>query len=441
MSLRAPPSLARRFAVLVSLALFGVWALSVLAMGIVLQGEETEFYDEHLATSARAFLSVVDVPDDADLLAPPGAAAPDDATNPNTEVIYRLVDRSGRVLSMSEGAEGAQFPPQLRPASFQRTATHMVYTSGFNDRGHAVQFADPLAERREAWRESFLAFMLPMLMILPLGFLAMRWVTGLALRPLDAVRAEMAARDAQDLTPIEPQTRPVELADMIATLNGFMGRLSQALDGERAFASNAAHELRTPVAVALAQVQRLETEARSQSERDSLHAVHAALLRMSRLVARLLQLARADAGIGPAAAPVDLTRVLPHVLHEIEAEARARLHTELPEAPLLVALDADAFAIIAGNLIENALQHSPPLSPVTLRLSAQEGLVVRNEGAPLAPETLAKLTSRFARRDSGGFGLGLHIASQIARQAGMALEIRSPAPGRDSGVEARLRLP
>ena len=439
MSTPRRPSLARRLATLVSLALLAIWLVSVTSMGLVLRGEQEELYDQQLVASAEAFLPVLSgsVGTGANPIA---GAAPTHEADPEEALVYRLVDRSGTVLLSSPLAGIARFPDRLQPDSYQRTETHVVYTSGFNASGHAVQFGDPLAERREAWRESFFAFLLPMLMILPLGYLLVCWITKLALRPLGDVREEMAARGSHDLSPIDASGRPAELADMIATLNGFMARLSQALDGERAFASNAAHELRTPVAVALAQVQRLEANAGTPEDGQRLRALHTALLRMSRLVARLLQLARADSGIGPGDASVDAVRLLPHILRDAGLEAGERLKLTLPETPVMVPVDADAFAIIVGNLVDNALQHSPPASQVDVALSENGLLRVTNAGQPVTKDMLQQLTRRFARRESGGFGLGLHIASQIARQAGVTLDFRSPAPDQIDGFEARLQL-
>ena len=106
-------------------------------------------------------------------------------------------------------------------------------------------------------------------------------------------------------------------------------------------------------------------------------------------------------------------------------------------------IDPDAFAILAGNLLDNAFQHSPPGSPVTVALSADGLLRVGNEGPTLDERDLAGLTRRFQRANpsAGGFGLGLHIAEIIARQSGGSLSLHSPAPGRGTGFEARFRAP
>ncbi len=114
----------------------------------------------------------------------------------------------------------------------------------------------------------------------------------------------------------------------------------------------------------------------------------------------------------------------------------------VPADPDPVAIDPDAFAISLRNLIENALRHGSPGSPVTVTLDPDGVLHVIN-ACPVVPgDHLARLAERFQRGDSRapGAGLGLTIAAAIARSAGGTLELLSPALGRDDGFEARFTL-
>ena len=93
------------------------------------------------------------------------------------------------VLAVAPSAPATAFAAEMRPLHYHRTATHVVYMTDYDPSGLAVQFADPLAERGEAWRDTFLAFLLPMLAILPLGYMLVRWITAKGLQPRDEVRA------------------------------------------------------------------------------------------------------------------------------------------------------------------------------------------------------------------------------------------------------------
>lgn len=436
-----PGSLSRRLALMTSAGFAVIWLLAGLATAVVLRHEQEELLNLQLRETARLFLPVL-----AERWAAKGAAAalPPASRNPDEALVYLLVDPAGRILLRSPSAAGAALPEGPPRPGHVRTETHAFYVTEPNAEGLAAIYGDPLHERRDAYRESLLAFLLPMLALLPLAYVLVGRIARAALGPLDRLRAEIEARGDGRLDPIDAAGQPQELRAITATTNGLMMRLGQALDGERAFATNAAHELRTPVAVALAQTQRLRAEANGPAL-DRIDRIEAALSRMSHLVARLLQLARVDAGLGAAPRPHDLRALLDHVLDDSRrnADRAGRLRLSLPDGPVLSPIDPDAFAILAGNLVDNAFQHSPEGSPVTVALSADGVLRVGNDGDRLDERTLLGLMRRFQKAGGAaqGFGLGLHIAEAIARQSGGSLTLHSPATGQPRGFEARFRAP
>ncbi len=441
-------TLAGRLALLVSGGFALIWVLAVVATALVLGSEQEEMLDLELRETAGMLhpimsnayrLGVVD----SDTVFPD--ILRDGADGLDEALVFALVDRDGSVLLQSPGAQEADLPVGPPVAGYSRTQAHAFYTTPSDDDGLSLHFGDPLEERREAYFDSFFAFIVPMLALLPLAYLLVGWIARSALRPLDMFATEIEQRGDTRLDPIDATGQPGELRAISAKLNGFMIRLEQALEGERTFATNAAHELRSPVAVALAQVQRLRLETTDPEALDRIDRLEAALKRMRGLVARLLQLARAEAGIGPAQAPQDVARLLGLVVDELASNpARgARLRVTLPEGPVMSSIDPDAFAIVASNLLENALQHAPAGSPIMVRLTAGGELFVTNDGAAITPNDLDRLTDRFHSSDhpGSGFGLGLYISDRIARQSGGFLALSSPPPGQDSGFEAIFRMP
>ena len=207
----------------------------------------------------------------------------------------------------------------------------------------------------------------------------------------------------------------------------------------------AAHELRTPIAVALAQVQRLKVETTGSSVLVAVTKVEDALQRMARRVARLLQMARADAGVGMSSEQTDIGRILGYVVNESEkrSDNLGSMVLDIPDTPVVARMDADAFGIIAGNLIDNALQHGAAGQMVQVTLSQDGVLRVVNEGPVVSPEELTQLTKRLHQGPvaTDGFGLGLYIVDTISRQVGSSLELYSPARGRPAGFEARFAAP
>ncbi len=177
-----------------------------------------------------------------------------------------------------------------------------------------------------------------------------------------------------------------------------MGRLERALDAERIFTANAAHELRNPVAAALAQTQRLMAEISDSNTAKRAAEIEVALKRFTRLFEKLMQLAPADGGRLRSTTVSDLHPVLSIVLADVERiTGPRRVQSTLPEDPVLSDLDPDAFAIVVRNLLENALRHSR--------------------------------------------GLGLSIVQAIADGAQSSLILRSPAQGRADGFEVEFHLP
>lgn len=440
-------TLARRLALLISGGVALVWVLAVVATALVLASEQEEMLNLELRETAGILHPVLAnayrqglIDPDTDLPeALTGGVGLEEA------LVFALVDREGAALLISQGAQNADLPIGPPIAGYTRTDAHAFFTTPPDYDGLSLLFGHPLVQRREAYFDSFLAFIVPMLALLPLAYLLVGRIARSALRPLGMLADEIEHRGDARLDPIDGSGQPAELRAITAKLNGFMIRLSQAIEGERAFATNAAHELRSPVAVALAQVQRLRLEATTPEARDRIDRIEAALQRMRGLVARLLQLARAEAGIGPAQEPQDIAPLLGLVVDETASDPTraARLRVMRPDSPVLSAIDPDAFAIVAGNLIENALQHASTDSPITVRLTADGALSVTNEGATIGPDDLCRLTERFQSRNGkdAGFGLGLYISDRIARQSGGDLSLRSPPPGQDSGFEAVFHLP
>jgi two-component system OmpR family sensor kinase len=441
-------SLSRRLALLISLGFAVIWLLAVVATAFVLREEQEELANLEREQAAGILLPVVSnafrqgLIDEKTAL-PEALIEPDGGID--DALVFALVDGAGMVLVASPGARRTDLPPGPPTEGLSRTDDHAFFTTAPDEFGLSLRFGDPLSERREAYFESFFTFLAPMLAILPLGYLFVGWIARSALRPLDDLRKEIARRGDTRLDPIDAAGQPDELRAITASLNGFMIRLSQALEGERTFATNAAHELRSPVAVALAQVQRLQAEPLDPAVRDRVDRLEVSLQRMRGLVARLLQLARAEAGIGPGATPQDVGHLLGLVVDDVARDpARvARLRLRLPVTPVLSPIDPDAFAIVAGNLLENALQHAPEGTPIEVTLSEKAQLTVTNEGPVISLSELERMTQRFhsRARSRDGFGLGLYISDRIARQAGGSLALRSPPPGRSSGLEVTFGLP
>ncbi|MCB1407173.1 MAG: HAMP domain-containing histidine kinase, partial [Rhodobacteraceae bacterium] len=215
-------------------------------------------------------------------------------------------------------------------------------------------------------------------------------------------------------------------------------------EAERSFAANAAHELRTPLAGAIAQAQRLRSETRDPAAKARAEEIEVTLKRLTRLSERLMQLARAEGGRLRTDQSTDLGAIARIVVDDIERTgAGGRIVLTLPQAAVLSDLDPDAFGILCRNLVENALRHGDQTAPVEVTLTADGRLTVANEGLVVPRAALDRLTTRFERAHAStdGSGLGLAIVAAIADRIESPLLLESPRPGASSGFQASIKLP
>lgn len=312
--------------------------------------------------------------------------------------------------------------------------------------GFSIVVLETSDQRAVATRDSLAVLVLPLLGLVPLIAIGVWFAMRQALRPLQRLRHNIAERDSQNLSPLGTEGHPAELAPIAKAVDGLLARLKSALDAERAFAARSAHELRTPLAGALAQVQQLATELTDVNAKGRLAQIESSLSRLARLSDKLLQLARVDAGFAPAEEPVDQLPVLAMTVRDFNAATAWHERVVLDTGGrqrLDIPADPDAFAMVVRNLIENALKHGAGGQPVSVVVAA-DGASIRilNEGRPVSDEEIARLGRPFTRGNTiaDGSGLGLSIARSILEQVGGELLLRSFTEGQRWIFEATIKV-
>jgi two-component system, OmpR family, sensor kinase len=435
-------SLQGRLGISLGLLLTLLWIAAASVTAVILRKEINEVFDSALQETAQrllplAVMEIVDREDD-------GSTQRLGALREHDEYFtYVVRDTQGRILLQSHAADPAVFPP-YDGTGFHQTSDYRLYNDDALKGTVRISIAEPLAHRSAVLNEIVLALGLPLLLVIPISLITIMVAVRASLAPLRRFRGRLAARGSRDLSPVPADGLPAEITPVAAALNDVLSRLKAAFEAERNFASHAAHELRTPLAGAIAQAQRLRSETNDPSAAGRAAGIEATLKRLTRLSERLMQLARAEGGRLRLDAPRDLlpvARIITEDTARGAAPGRVRLH--LPQAGLLSDLDPDAFGIVLRNLIENALRHGAENGPVDVRLAADGTLTVVNDGPVVPPQTLARLTARFERGGAGneGSGLGLAIVAAIADRLGGALVLLSPATGHAQGFEVRFRLP
>lgn len=443
-----PHSLQRRLGLGLAFGVTLLWLAGTVAAGWILQAEIDKVFDSALQEVTQRILPLAysevlngDPPPAGD-----GSANRLPSVLPHREQITYIVrDSAGHVLLQSHDADATIFPATPR-RGFQTASGLRLYTEAGVQGTLFVTAAEPTRDRRQAVIEAAGTLLWPLVLLLPLSQLGVWALVRYTLRPVLVFQGEIEARGRGDLSPVNATALPAELGPMAGAVNRLIARLQRALDAERGFAASSAHELRTPVAAALAQTQRLIAETPDGPPRDRAHKVEAALRQLSLLSEKLLQLAKAEGGGLLAEEPQDLARVLGFVLDDFrrDPDLAARLHLALPPRGVLLSrMDADAFAILARNLIENASRHGAADRPVHVALTADGLFRVTNDSALVAPDVMRRLKRPFERgaTRAAGSGLGLAIAETIAVGAGTSLELMSPIAGQPSGFEARVQLP
>ena len=313
-------------------------------------------------------------------------------------------------------------------------------------RGEWLVAAGQWAGERDELVWSLLASqMLPWLLVLPVLLLAMAWAVRQALAPVRTLAAELQGRSADDLRLVPPEHAPQELKPLVSAMNGLFTRIESTLARERRFTADAAHELRTPLAVLRAQWDVVRRSADKVERERAESRLSAGLDRMDRLVTQMLALSRLEATDRlPRMASVYWPSLVEQVINDVlplTERRRIELAVDWPsEGTQVFPLqgDPDLVAVLLRNLMDNAARYASEGSTVTLRFGAGT-LAVENDGEPLSSAALAQLGERFHRADGQletGSGLGVSIVQRIAALHGLKLNYRAGSGGR--GVVAEL---
>ena len=451
--------LAFRLSRILSLWVGGIWIVTAAMVAWYVHHEIAESFDEALAESGHRLLDLVVLEaNEIENLSPPGTplsgaileqhlpavqqiANEDDPKHNYNNLIYQILSGSGELILHSPGAPAKRMISELI-LGFSSSELWRTYTLRSADKNVYIVVADTKKHRRDSQRETLLWLMLPLLALLPVLVLVVRKVTAVELQAVQHIASEIAMRGGRNLTPINVKGLSAELNSISESTNHLLLRLDEALNTERALAANAAHELRTPLAAARLSLSTAQTYLMSHQAREATALVALGLETLSKRAEKLLQLSRAEAAATLSQEGVDLGALCSAVAQEFwqQENASARLKLFLPENESVVTLgDFDSLGIVLRNLIENALKYAPD-SDIYVTTSNPATITVRDEGAGVSAEDLAKLRERHFQLDSNqaGYGLGLSIVRMIMEKHGGRLELRSPPTDHAHGFEAEL---
>ncbi len=449
--MRAQPTLVRRVVLALMLAFGLIFALNLAV--IYWQVTDQARLDARLRARAERLLVSLDgaaTPAEARLLA--GAVAgmlnqpPADApavANPRAQravgVLMVLSDAGGTPLYRSAG------PSWTPPAAGEAADIGAAGRSWRAYRAISSRWSVALAEEQFAPAALLLRISRDMGLYLLVSFVLVLGAIWLAvasgLRPLRQLSETIAARGADDLQPLGVSAVHAELTPLTSSIDRLLAQLRSKMETERGFVQDAAHELRTPLAVISAQAHVLATapagEQRTVAERDMDRAIG----RASRLIRQLLALAQADSAPAAGPAATDVAQLVRQELASLAPAAMRRgvdLSLEAPDT-LIHHVDAHALQSIVQNLVSNAIEYVGSGGQVLVDLRLREGaltLSVSDDGPGIAAEDQVHIFERF-RRGAGqqavGSGLGLAIVRQAAARMNGAVRLGPGLGGKGCG--------
>jgi signal transduction histidine kinase len=364
--------------------------------------------------------------------------------------LVEVTDASGTVLYLSPRLR-QPFPRNgIKEFHNHKIDGQNIRLAEFSENGLTLRAGDDLKEINQIGRDIFLAMLGAIPTVLLITLLGSAWVASKAIAPVEEIRQAAKRITAQRLDqrlPVPPTND--EIAGLIEMLNATFERLQRSFEQSARFSADASHHLKTPIAILRADVEEIladvncseSTQARAEG---LLHRIH----HVSSVVDNLLLLSRADAGrLELSKTEFDLGEVLEGVLDDALTLAEPldlKVEADVPKHLLLKA-DRTFVAMIAQNLVENAVKYNTPGGRIRVEARAVNGaveLTIGNTGEGIPKDRAGQLFERFYRVRGGervpGHGLGLSIARELARAHGGGVEmVRSDG----SWTEMRVRLP
>ncbi|MFM2052447.1 MAG: hypothetical protein RL456_484 [Pseudomonadota bacterium] len=416
-----------------------IWLFGSLAATLGLRYETNEVLDAGMRETAQRLLMLPD----ASIASADKVTIVESMDERHEHIVYQILDDDDHILLRSRSAPDTPMAPRGADGVSRRGEWRVVGVT-MPDRGRRALVAEANEHRRASMWAATRSLLVALVLVLPLTALGLHFVMRRGFDKLRPVLDDLAQRPAHDLQPVSLLHAPAELQPLLETVNGLMARVDNLLEAERSFSAKMAHELRTPLAAARAQAQRLAQETEDDRARERALALVRQLARLTHLATRLLQIARIDSGVALRHERLDLRLLARLVVGEFPQSRDAQRLTldEGPE-PAWVDGDLDALGIAVRNLIDNALKHGGEQARVQVVVRPGEVRVVDDgPGAPQADlQALARPFERGITLASGA-GLGLAMVQTIARQSGAEMALASPvADGRGWQVSLRFAAP
>ncbi|MBR0568234.1 sensor histidine kinase [Azoarcus sp. L1K30] len=455
---RARNSLRGRLLILLAFPLLGLLALSVVADYRTALRLANESYDRGLTQAAVALASRLerDKDDEKIEIDLPPAAEAILRSDLEDNILYVVLDAGGDFVTGDRKLLGLSWPtgskgPSFADAQLDGAALRLVRFPYASEVLKATVIVAETTHKRDRTASGILSAVIwPNVVLIVATLLLVLLVVRLSLRPLDALGDKIAARAPDDLSPIPDTDIPDEARPLVSALNRLMGHLVEAARAQQAFLSNAAHQLRTPLAGLLAQ---LDLAARTLPEdaRPRVERIQAVTRRLSHLTHQMLSLARSSPEAGSALdkdfCAVDLAVLLEDSASEfLDAAVDKAIDLGFETAPTMIEGSDWLLRELIANLIDNAITYTQRGGHVTARCGIDADgsgwLELEDDGPGIPVSERAQVFERFYRLGGGsadGAGLGLSIVREVALRHHARVGVSEGEGGR--GLRIRVTFP
>lgn len=381
-----------------------------------------------------------------------GHRCPIQGTSCEPEVGFQVVDATGKIKLATTNFATPSLPSKASN-TFEDIQVDGEVWRMFTLREAAGNLTIRVGERQDSRQEIVQTlkaqYVIPLTLGLPLLAFLMAWAVRQGLRPLEALARILKRREPGDRTPMILQPAPRELRPVLSGLNAMLNRSVDALERERQFSADMAHELRTPLAATMLHMENALATGDPRFVSPSFVSAQQGLTGLSRRVDQLLALARVEAGAASEGrSKVDLMAMATCVIEELAPQIEVSgVELSLVGGSTALYVNGYEVALIAllRNLIENALRHVSLGGQVVVCLTqgTQTTLIdVMDDGPGIPMERRAAVFARFHREPSergDGYGLGLSIVQRAAQLHGASIELLDSAF--DHGLLVRVSIP
>lgn len=434
-----PPSIRRALAIRLAAGLAIALLAAALLTYLRARDEANALFDLHLRQTAASLTGL-----------PLAGTAPIEGGFGDEGLVVQIWDRAGvRIFrSLAGDADETRVPGRSTPGfATIDTPSGRYRVFSVLAGGQLVQVGQPVAARNELAARLAVSTVLPLAVIAPLIGLVVWFSLRQGLAPLGRVAEAVQKRAPGQLAPLASTGWPLEVMPLVEALNGLLGRLAGALDAQRAFVADAAHELRSPLTALGLQAQLAERATSDADRTRALADLRGGLARATRMVEQLLALAREEPGVAARPfASVDLAAVARDAVAAFTPLAAAKsIDLGLERADdLRLEGDADALGTLVANLVDNAIRYTPAGGRIDVLVEAtpRPRLSVRDDGPGVPAHERERVFERFARgadADAPGSGLGLAIVRRIADRHGATVELGGGIGGAGLGVSVAFR--